>query len=198
MNWNQAQVWLDGCRRNHDCGTAKTSRLLTRLICLDLAKSGVQPRLCLSNSLPPDSEYCKLSHYWGRVVIKTLQRENIQLFQEEIPADGLTKTFKDVILAASRLGFQYVWIDSLCIIQDNSEDWEREASMMADVYAGSKLNFAATAAKDGRRGMLFKRDQQHYRPCLIKFNSDDIDNYAVVNPNFRMKEVENSQLAERT
>jgi hypothetical protein len=52
-------------------------------------------------------------------------------------------------VAAVRLGFQYIWIDSLCIIQDDKDDW--------DIYACSVLNFAATSAKDGAGSCYFAR-----------------------------------------
>lgn len=49
---------------------------------------------------------------------------------------------------ASRIS--YIWIDSLCIIQDDNNDWQRESSTMSKVYAGSTLNIVAAAAEDGR------------------------------------------------
>jgi hypothetical protein len=47
-----------------------------------------------------------------------------------ISVDASPKTFQDVIYATWRLGIQYLWIDSLCIIQDSNEDWNVDSSLM--------------------------------------------------------------------
>jgi hypothetical protein len=64
------------------------------------------------------------------------------------------------------LGFKYTWIDSLCIVQDDVEDWRREASLMSDVYGNATLNIAATSAEDGSKGLFVERGagrkKRHY------------------------------------
>ncbi|PVH85646.1 heterokaryon incompatibility, partial [Cadophora sp. DSE1049] len=64
----------------------------------------------------------------------------------------LSKTFKEAIHIATQLGLQYIWIDSLCIVQDDAEDWAREAVQMSDVYGNSFINIAAGDSEDGRGG----------------------------------------------
>jgi hypothetical protein len=61
-------------------------------------------------------------------------------------------SFRDVVVKAWYLGFRYLWIDSLCIIQDDTEDWEAEAARMAAVYSNATLTFAATEAADPSEG----------------------------------------------
>ncbi|KAH7409422.1 heterokaryon incompatibility protein-domain-containing protein [Cadophora sp. MPI-SDFR-AT-0126] len=102
--------------------------------------------------------YFTLSHCWGNIKILKLTRENIQDFQHCIPEDSLCKTFKDAVHITRMLGFQYLWIDSLCIIQNDVEDWRNEASKMSGVYGGSALNLAASAASDGRVGCFSSRN----------------------------------------
>jgi len=77
-----------------------------------------------------------------------------------VPGASLTNTFIDAIEIALAVGFQYLWIDSLCIIQDDKEDWETEAARMASVYGGSSLNIAAASAEDGTYG-CFPRHTDH-------------------------------------
>lgn len=129
-------------------------RLPTRL--LEIGEQNYQLRLCIAP--PPGTNYATLSHCWGRLKFLTLARSNLVAFQSAIPFGLLPKTFQDVVGIARKFGFQYLWIDSLCIIQDDREDWEREAPTMAHVYGGSGLNIAATGANDGREGLFFKRD----------------------------------------
>jgi len=91
---------------------------------------------------------------------------------DRIPLAGLSKTFLDAIEIARNLGFSWLWIDSLCIIQDDKEDWQREASLMATVYGQSALNIAATAAPDGQTGCLFPRDPVWAQKCQITVEVD--------------------------
>ncbi|KAF2658647.1 HET-domain-containing protein [Lophiostoma macrostomum CBS 122681] len=73
----------------------------------------------------------------------------------DIPLSSLSANFQHAILATAELGFSYLWIDSLCIIQGNREDWQREARRMGDVYRHSTCNLSAAYA-DPTRGFLFE------------------------------------------
>jgi hypothetical protein len=75
----------------------------------------------------------------------------------QIPFKELTKTFKDAIHTTRFLGLQYLWIDSLCILQDDPNDWIRESFSMSDVYGGATINIAASGAVDGSEGCFFDR-----------------------------------------
>lgn len=87
----------------------------------------------------------------------TLTKQNFSLFLQGIPMQDLTKTFQEAIETTRYLGLDYIWIDSLCIIQDSHEDWEEESTLRAGVYGSATLNIAATAAVDGRDGLFFNR-----------------------------------------
>jgi hypothetical protein len=88
-----------------------------------------------------------------------LLKANFVGFLSDIPIDALSKTFQDAVYAAIQLGFCFIWIDSLCIIQDVRDDWLQQASFMSSVYANSSLNLAATAAADGRGGLFLNATQ---------------------------------------
>jgi hypothetical protein len=60
----------------------------------------------------------------------------------------LTTLFNDAAQLTSRLGIRYIWIDSICIIQDDAEDWGRESTKMADYYQFSWLTIAATTVTE--------------------------------------------------
>ncbi|KAH9210956.1 heterokaryon incompatibility protein-domain-containing protein [Leptodontidium sp. 2 PMI_412] len=60
----------------------------------------------------------------------------------------LPKSFQEAITVSRSLGLPYLWIDSLCIIQDSNSDWERESQHMQDIYAHATLNIPADAATD--------------------------------------------------
>ncbi|KAF1997438.1 HET-domain-containing protein [Amniculicola lignicola CBS 123094] len=64
------------------------------------------------------------------------------------------QTFKDAIKFSRRLSIRHLWIDALCILQDSTDDWDREASAMAEVYANSHLTLAATGASCVSHGLF--------------------------------------------
>lgn len=77
-----------------------------------------------------------------------------------IEFDSLTKTFQDAITVARQLGIQYVWIDSLCIVQDDRREWVSEAKRMEFTFAGAYCVLAATLAEysDG----FLRRSPAHF------------------------------------
>ncbi len=75
---------------------------------------------------------------------------------EAIPLEILPKTFLEAIQIARHLGLDYIWIDRLCIIQNDKDDWQKEASMMSSVYGGSTINIAASSARDSTEGCFLK------------------------------------------
>ncbi|KAI3580050.1 hypothetical protein IWW34DRAFT_736423 [Fusarium oxysporum f. sp. albedinis] len=77
-----------------------------------------------------------------------LKAENLDQFRTEIPVDDLPKKYQEAINFSSRLNIHFIWIDSLCIIQDDGEDWQREAVTMKKVYGCSLLNICSAAATD--------------------------------------------------
>jgi hypothetical protein len=87
----------------------------------------------------------------------TLKKDNISNFRKGIPPEALTKTFRDAIDICRYLDLPYLWIDSLCIIQDSSEDWALQSALMAQIYGQSDLNIAATCAENGSFGCFFDR-----------------------------------------
>jgi len=80
----------------------------------------------------------------------------------------LPKTFQPAITVAREwFGCRYMWIDSVCIIQDDMDDWERQASLMGSTYAYSKVNIAATCGSNSHNGCFATRDTESARRCMI-------------------------------
>lgn len=76
----------------------------------------------------------------------------------------LPKSFQDAVSITFHLGIQYIWIDSLCIIQDEPLDWQAEAGRMASVYSASYLTLAALHSKDNHGGCFSDR---YTRSCSM-------------------------------
>ncbi|KAH6852717.1 heterokaryon incompatibility protein-domain-containing protein, partial [Alternaria alternata] len=105
--------------------------------------------------------YVALSHCWGDAQPLRTTSETLLSFQTEIPAHELPPTFSDAIYVARALGFTHIWIDSLCIIQDNESDWEYQSSIMASIYSNADLVLAVAAAKSANEGFLRKERPSH-------------------------------------
>jgi Heterokaryon incompatibility protein (HET) len=82
-----------------------------------------------------------------------------------IPMDLLPKMFQDAIIITRNLNQRYLWIDSLCILQNSHEDWEQEAAKMHLVYRDAYLTISADA---GTLGCLVPRDPLSIRPCMLE------------------------------
>ncbi len=127
-----ATFWMDKCSMEHkNCHLNKSTFLPTRLVDL----TGEQARLQLADSMNPNSKYASLSQCWGEIRSRVVLTEApLSQFLLALPSDAVLNTYRDAFEVAKRLGLSYVWIDSLCIIQDSTEEWKRESTLMRDVY----------------------------------------------------------------
>ena len=134
----------------------------TRLI--NCAQSNPQQECFLQLSTEISSvSYMTLSHCWGEPDgprPPKLTNANLDSMRNRIPVEILPRTFKDAIQIARSLRVSYLWIDSLCIIQDSMDDWRRESRLMDKVYRYSACNIMAEAAVNCDGGLFFGRDPQ--------------------------------------
>jgi hypothetical protein len=127
------RVWLHRCDEFHECTSANGAAMPSRLLDVGPADTDTL-RLCCSNK-NKTLKYVALSHCWG-VLTEAEKRqfcttdENIKARQKGFDVSELPKTFRDAVRVAQNLGIQYLWIDSLCIIQGNQKDWKSEAKRM--------------------------------------------------------------------
>jgi hypothetical protein len=109
------------------------------------------------NGSDADKEYLAVSYRWGNETLLTTT-QTFELFHTSIPWEQLPQTFKDAILIARELGIGHVWIDSLCIVQDELSDWEIESAKMADIYKSALLTIMAASASDSQGGFFQYRN----------------------------------------
>jgi hypothetical protein len=139
---------------------SKESWYPTRLVDLQPPKhqNDGHVRLVLSIEDKVNSPYVSLSHCWGGADILKLMKTTIKTFRQRISLSDLPKTFVDAITATRALGIRYIWIDSLCIIQDSKKDWAQEAVLVHKVYRNAYLNIAATNSKNSFEGLFYDRE----------------------------------------
>jgi len=125
-------------------------------------------RLRLSSELDSAlSQYATLSHCWGKSKTLRLTSKSFQRFKDGVAVTELAKTFQDAILIAKSIGIKLLWIDSFCIFQDSTQDWQQEAGFMSQVYRHSFLNITASIAVDSDVGFLHERAST-VEPCVVQ------------------------------
>ena len=145
--------WLDDCEKNHDSCQMYDQPLPTRVIHVGDDK-GKEPFLHLSKG--EKGRYAALSHCWGGEVPLKTKKCNLLEHQRCIPFGVLPKNFQHAITVARAIGINYVWIDSLCILQDDGQDWEIESSRMASCYQNAHVVLIASNSSDSQGGLWDK------------------------------------------
>ncbi|KAI0198951.1 heterokaryon incompatibility protein-domain-containing protein [Astrocystis sublimbata] len=175
-----AKYWLNECRTRHSfCCSSPFNHgpgieMPTRLVDLGTQDETVPiVRLVEPNNYPLiQAPYTALSYCWGKSsqTATCLTPTNIEGFRTRIVEENLPKTHRDAFRVARSLGFRYVWIDALCIVQGDAEDWERESRNMANVYGNATLTIVAGRAADCSEGFLGNRFRPEAAPVSVRPN----------------------------
>lgn len=151
------QKWIANCDTNHGCKKQTGWKPPRRL--LDIGRN----RVWLRETMSEDDcvRYVCLSHCWGQPPTAILRTtlSNLISHKDETPWDSLPRTFQDAIDFARKLGITYLWIDSLCIVQDEKRDWEEQSADMANLYQNAYITFAATASGAADDGYYTRKDK---------------------------------------
>ncbi|KAF1812032.1 HET-domain-containing protein [Eremomyces bilateralis CBS 781.70] len=113
------------------------------------------------------SSYVTLSHCWGKVMPLALTIATEPSLAAGVEETGLPQTFRDAVAVARKFSVDYIWIDSLCILQDDPADWRIESQKMGHVYGGSYFNIAAMGAANSSHGLFFRRSTSVLQPCHV-------------------------------
>jgi hypothetical protein len=159
--------WIAQCTKHHDsCSKPRENFAPSRLI--DIGSPTEDPFLFI----PPSGksiQYVALSYCWGTSRHITLTTDKLESKQPRFPLDSLPKKSQDAFIICRKLGFQYIWVDALCIVQDSvdSTDWMMESMVMDDIYGNAALTIAASAAKDTSEGILRGPWHGAHAPCAV-------------------------------
>jgi hypothetical protein len=191
------RAWLHECDAFHECSSRFHANNPSRLLDVGTTHTSAL-RICRSNQ-NARLKYIALSHCWGKLDEEEKRQfcttnENIEVRLDGFDVSELPKTFRDAVRVTRNLGIRYLWIDSLCIIQWNKEDWNAEARQMQYVYANAYCTIAATSAVDSKAGFL----ERTVHPEYIHVQDTSSGHFYVCTEvdNFD-KDVENAPLNER-
>ncbi|KAK3403414.1 heterokaryon incompatibility protein-domain-containing protein [Sordaria brevicollis] len=121
---------------------------------------------------------------------------------DTIHMSSLPPTFKQAVQITRSLNIRYLWIDSLCIIQDSREDWEKESMTMGEVYGRSYLTIAARAARNARDGCFIARAVSGTSICQLEYSSKSEPTIPrgkiyIIDPSFLIEQANHSPLDTR-
>ncbi|KAG9229461.1 heterokaryon incompatibility protein-domain-containing protein [Amylocarpus encephaloides] len=191
-----AKRWLSECTDHSRCRASLPDFRPTRLVEI---VSRDQARVVVTQQEPSIDLYASLSHCWGNSKRLKLETTNIDELRAKIRIGELPNTYREAITICIGLDIRYIWIDSLCIVQDSRDDWQREALTMKDVYQNSTVNIAAAASTESTQPSFLSRDLQMIRPLEVSthwFGQKNLE-YYLTNAAIYEDEVERAPLRQR-
>lgn len=136
-------------------------------------------RTCLTKNFPVDTPYLTLSHCWGGKPAILLGHNNIQVLSERFPSVDLmaegASLLRDAILITRSLGHRYIWVDTVCLNQDDDAEKMDQISKMHEFYSNAILNLSATAAKSGIDSMTRNRHLSTIMPLTLQMASENVE-----------------------
>jgi hypothetical protein len=152
--------WIEDCQNNHHLCSRKLplkdaehefQTWPARLLDLE-AFDKASPDIKLVDNDASAKKYFCLSYCWGNSKTFITTARSLRFRKSRIKFDSLPTTFRDAVKIARELKIKWMWIDALCIIQDDRKDWERESVKMGAIYSMAYATIAADAGSDSDAG----------------------------------------------
>ncbi|TVY42633.1 hypothetical protein LSUB1_G005400 [Lachnellula subtilissima] len=149
-----ARQCIKNCLNGHSssCPFDDAASLPTRVIDLGLDMDAPKVRVFETKGL--QGIWVALSHCWGRIARFVTETSNLDERTQGIALADLPNTFLDAIKITRKLGYRYLWIDSLCILQDSHQYWVDEWGRMQDYYSKAILTIASDLATGDHESFL--------------------------------------------
>ncbi len=141
-----------------------------------------------------------LSYRWGLQSYTKLNTSTMEQLQHVIDVAGLPQTFQDTIKIAYHLGIEHLWIDALCIIQDQDghSDWENESQNMDKIYSCAFLWVSATMSLGGSEPLFKEHSWGSFLPSEIELEVNGLfQKYYVLDGELWYDEIANAPLNKR-
>lgn len=160
---HMVKSWIRTCDSDHresECIPNELPLLPRRVLDVGTTETRPENTIQLYETVGKTGLYIALSHCWGSEQTCKTTPENIQEQIKGIGWASLPKTFQDAVVTTRALGIRYLWIDSLCIIQGDTNDWEMQSKNMAKIYQDSYLTIAAAVASNDSEGFIKERPEK--------------------------------------
>jgi hypothetical protein len=159
-------IWLAHCDGKHNC-TPKSGFWPTRVVDVGGRDNELSTIRILETESPADAGYIALSHCWGKPTNEEKKRycttlENYKDRLNGFNIHNLPRTFQDVIKVVRALGLRFLWIDAICIIQEDEGDWDKQSAKMKDVFSSAYCTIAVDSAKGWSDGFCERESQPQF------------------------------------
>ncbi|PQE23603.1 heterokaryon incompatibility protein [Rutstroemia sp. NJR-2017a BVV2] len=151
---NQALRLLDECQDSHDSCQRRCTPLLPNRV-IDVGPSDSNPRLYVT-AAEQRANYTTLSYCWGGAQQLTTTKATFNSRTLGIPMTCLPQTIQDAIIITRNLNIRFLWVDAICIIQDDERDQATEIRGMGAIYKQATLTIAAMSSENAYRGFIKK------------------------------------------
>lgn len=158
-----ASDWLRNCSENHaSCNPLTESQKKPKRL-VYIGDGSRDPYLVDTATIYKPIKWLSLSYCWGEEEPSVkLTRDTICMLRSGIAMDKLDLTIQDAIFVTRALDIPYIWIDSLCIIQDlGGAEWQEQADEMNEIYGGSTVTLVVASSKAVTEGFLKDRQPQY-------------------------------------
>ncbi|PPJ52571.1 hypothetical protein CBER1_10853 [Cercospora berteroae] len=151
-------AWRSSCLQGHNgsCPHPSSRFMPRRLVEVQDSAGSDCLRLCETRDIG-HSLYIALSYCWGNDQAVTSTTSTLSTWMESIPYKQLPQTLKDAVTVCRNLHVRFLWVDALCIIQDDDRDRSQQIAMMPQIYRNGHVTIAAASAADATEGFLRKR-----------------------------------------
>ena len=161
--------WITTCRSTHvSCRARVGLQIPTRL--LDIGDDSSKMVKMVPGATARDAHYAAWGYCWGQKPQFLLLRSNYKELENGIPFNSLFNVAQDAITVCRALSIQYLWMDSMCIIQGPDGEFLQEAARMEDVYAGSLITIVAAGSRDQTQHFLRHRNPLQWMECQLRID----------------------------
>ena len=168
-SWELARSWLTKCLSEHsECPGDPALQTWRPARLLHIRNNNpLSVRLVTEDESSESTTYFSLSHCWGKSQVLRLLQGNMEQFKQAIPVDQLSKTYRECMEFVGSTEVPYIWIDSLCIIQDSKKDTFEQFPLMSKIYGCAICNITANNSVDDSGGLFRGRDAHSIMPLYL-------------------------------
>ncbi|QDS76028.1 hypothetical protein FKW77_005064 [Venturia effusa] len=172
-SFSLSQYWLDQCLEKHETCPKPGTYLPTRVIDVGPSDGSREPRLYDTSKETGELQdherrYVALSYCWGPPPWFRTEKAVFDSLREAIPMKDLPGTLREAVVVTRVMGLRFLWIDALCIIQDDPDDWATEAATMCTVYQKAIFTITAARASTCTGGLFAERDGVRVLPFMLE------------------------------
>lgn len=159
---------MDPTKPHRHCQYSRDTVLPSRVLDVGTSRDSQSTLRLKVNETETHGPYLALSYCWGpppasisHVQPLQLRLENLETLKAGIDFENLQQSIQDAVFVSRELGFRYLWVDALCIIQNCDADKGKEISRMSSIYKNATVTIAASSSKSATDGFLLKEEQPY-------------------------------------